>query len=498
VKLELTFNPIRLKLFTAKHCKFCPQVDSITRRVVGAAFGKNVFVNTVDVDLYPKIAVDYGIEVLPAIMIDNELVLSGGMSEDQVKDKLMNALFGAILTRREERIGFKDSKDSLIDITRHMINSFAKNSYLRETIGDYVHLSALQMINISMLSLDPLSAMLLYEAGKNVGKYGHGQMFLYTLNPDIMMYYTVSEKYNEVLIALEKYYSNSDELPMFVSDRAEVVKKSDTTATLRIYGSALAQGVPLLGEPLCHFICGEIAGLIEVSTGSIKFVKVEETKCHGLGDKYCEFEIQLLPSEETKPVPVEKGKGEVIIRKRRFLDTLSQLITTHNESLFMRSRLREKGDFVHIGFLQQIISALKQTDDYTTMLLYSAGFEFARMSPKEALSREIWLNKFSLPLTFKDAVATVAKAFEFPTEILRRSGSFSKWEIIEDDEIAEITIYECCYATGFDNKGKTYCDFTAGFIAGRLSLIFNEEIIVEETRCHGNGHQYCTFRITIE
>ncbi|MFW9992233.1 MAG: V4R domain-containing protein [Candidatus Odinarchaeota archaeon] len=492
----MPFQPIRLKFFTSKHCKWCPQVDNVVRRVVGAAFGKSVFVNTVDVDYYPEIASRYGISILPSVMIENELVLSGGMSEDMVKDKLMQSLFGTILNRREQRSGYQaETMENLLGITRHVIDAFTKRMYIRETVGDYVHLSAIQMINISILSLDRLSRILLYEAGKNVGKYGPGQLFLYNLNPKIMKYYTVGEKFGQMLQALEKYYSNPKEIPILVADRAMITNIKNNVATLRLYGSALAEGVPELGEALCSYISGEIAGLIEGILGM--YADVEEIKCHGLGDPYCEFEIKLLSNEKAKTLPVEKDKSEVAIRRRRFFDTLSQLMTTHNDSLFMRTILRQRGDFVHISLLQQIISALKETDEYTAMLLYSAGFEFGRMSPKEALSREIWKNKFSLPLSFKDAVTTVAKAFEYPTEILRRIGSFTDCKII-DDETAEITIYECCYSSGFDNRGKTYCDFSAGFIAGRLSLIYNEEAIVEETRCHGNGHTYCTFRITIE
>ncbi|MHA2295355.1 MAG: V4R domain-containing protein [Candidatus Hodarchaeales archaeon] len=491
----MSFNPIRLKLFTSKNCKFCPQVDAITRRLVGAAFGRSVFVNTVDVDLYPKIATDYGINILPSVMIDNEVVLSGGMSEDMVKDKLMDSLFSAILSRKDLKSGQIESKENLIGITRHLLNSFTKHTYVRETIGDYVHLSVVQIINISILSLDPLSGILLYEAGKNVGKYGPGQMLIYQIYPDIMKYYTFDKKFNQVLLALEKYYSNPKFAPIFIADLAKIVKIDDNSATIRLHGSALSVGVPELGEPLCYYISGEIAGLIETILGQI--TDVEETKCYGLGDPYCEFEIKILAKEKAKTVPAEKDKSEAALRRRRFLDTLAQVLTTHNDSLFMRTILRDRGDFVHFAMLQQIISALKGTDEYTAMLLYSAGFEFGRMSPKEALSREIWQNKFSLPLSFENAVATVAKAFEYPTEILRRMGSFSKSEIISE-EVAEITIHDCCYASGFDNRGRTYCDFTAGFIAGRLSLIFNEEIIVEETKCHGNGHTYCTFRIEIQ
>ena len=162
-----------MKLFTSKNCKFCPQVDAIVRQVVGSAFGKTVFVNTVDCDLYPKIAADHGITALPSVMIDKEIVLTGMVREAEIKDKLMNTLFNAILSRS----GVFHGKENLLGITQHLVNSFNKRTYLREHIGDYVHLSTIQMINISILSLDHLAKIMLYEAGKNVGKFGPGQMF---------------------------------------------------------------------------------------------------------------------------------------------------------------------------------------------------------------------------------------------------------------------------------------------------------------------------------
>lgn len=485
-------SPIRLKLFTSKNCKFCPQVDAIVRQVVGSAFGKSVFVNTVDTDLYPKIAADYGITSLPSVMIDQDIVLTGMVKEAEIKDKLMNTLFNAILSRSGEFQG----KENLLGITQHLVNSFTKRTYLREHIGDYVHLSIIQMINISILSLDHLAKTMVFEAGKNVGKYGPGQMFLYTLNTEIHKYYKISlEKFKQIMIALESYYSNPPEIPILAVDSAELVSVTRDEAILRLYGSSLATGVPEVGEPLCDYIAGEIAGLVEVMLG--KYVDVEETHCFGLGDKYCEFKITLYDTEVIKEIFQEKDKTEVSTRRKKFLSILTQILTTHHDSLFMNKILRKRGDYVHISLLQQIISALKETDEFTAMLLYSAGFEFGKMSQKESLSREIWKNNFSLPLTFEDATATVAKAFEFPTDVLRRQNSFADHKII-DEETAEITLHECCYSSGFENRGKTYCDYSAGFIAGRLSLIYNQPLIVEETKCHGNGHQYCTFRITLD
>ncbi len=55
--------------------------------------------------------------------------------------------------------------------------------------------------------------------------------------------------------------------------------------------------------------------------------------------------------------------------------------------------------------------------------------------------------------------------------------------------------YDCATCVSAKNDGKTYCWLDAGFIAGALKQMLNEDYVVIETKCHGTGAEYCEFLI---
>jgi predicted hydrocarbon binding protein len=54
---------------------------------------------------------------------------------------------------------------------------------------------------------------------------------------------------------------------------------------------ASCSGTPVIGQPICNFEGGIIAGLLKYFLK--KEVKVVEVKCWALGDKTCEFEVTV-------------------------------------------------------------------------------------------------------------------------------------------------------------------------------------------------------------
>lgn len=50
-------------------------------------------------------------------------------------------------------------------------------------------------------------------------------------------------------------------------------------------------GIPNIGETVCHFEGGVVAGIVQNFTGSI--VTCKEVQCWGKGDKTCMFEVNL-------------------------------------------------------------------------------------------------------------------------------------------------------------------------------------------------------------
>ncbi|MFW9991460.1 MAG: V4R domain-containing protein [Candidatus Odinarchaeota archaeon] len=489
----MSISPVRILLFTSESCKFCPEVDRIVRRVVGAGAQNQVQVTTVDVDLAHEIAEEYQISILPTVVIDKKVVLQGLMSEDDVKDRLWNSLFSSIL-ERGKRLDMR--KENMLFITERTMASVNKKELIRSNIGDYVHLGTLQASTLSMLALDPLARNLLYDVGRNLGMYGAGQMMLLSLNPDISTSFRLEKRFQAILQAIKEFYSNPAAFPLFLSESAEIVENDGDKAVLRIFGSAYAIGTPRIGESLCSMIAGEIAGQVQVLLG--RHAKVTETACWGLGDTYCEFLIETSDKESSMEIVSDKGKKEVAARRQKFIDAMAELAGLHEDSLFMKRQFRPKaGDFVHISAVQQAFTALKMMDEFTGMLLYSAGNENGLISPKNVLLRELFKTGARPPLEFNQAVKVIAASIAHPTSLLPRTHSFVNYEIIDED-VAHLIIDENVFSAGSSNTGTSFCDWTAGFIAGRMRLLTIGEPVVKEIECTGTGAERCKFEISIE
>ncbi|MHA1448995.1 MAG: V4R domain-containing protein [Candidatus Hodarchaeales archaeon] len=488
----MSISPVRILLFTSESCKFCPEVDRIVRRVVGAG-ANQVQVTTVDTDMSPEIAEEYSITLLPSVVIDKKVVLQGFMSEDDIKDRLWNSLFSSVLDRGKK---LEKRKENMLYITERTMASVNKKELIRGNIGDYVHLGTLQTSTLSVLALDRLAGNLLYGTGRTVGMYGAGQMMLLSLNPDISRSFRLESRFHAILEAIKLFYSNPEGFPLLISENAEIIEIDGEKAKLRIYGSAYSVGTPKIGEPLCSMIAGEIAGQVQVLLG--RYVKVTETACWGLGDKYCDFLIETSDKEPHMKVTSDKGKKDVEKRRRKFVEAMAELAKRHEDSLFMKHQLRPKtGDFVHISTVQQAFTALKMTDDFCGMLLYSAGSEHGLISPKEVLVRELTKRGARPPLEFNQAVMCIAASMSHPTSLLTRNHSFVSYNIV-DDEVAHLVIDENAFSAGSSNTGVTFCDWTAGFIAGRMRLLVVGDPVVKEIECAGTGAERCKFEITLE
>jgi len=61
---------------------------------------------------------------------------------------------------------------------------------------------------------------------------------------------------------------------------------------VRVYESAFCSGFPNIGECVCHYERGVLAGCFESILN--KKVEVIERKCCACGDEYCEFEVHIL------------------------------------------------------------------------------------------------------------------------------------------------------------------------------------------------------------
>jgi len=71
----------------------------------------------------------------------------------------------------------------------------------------------------------------------------------------------------------------------------QIASCEGNSATLREYDCATCQGMPTVGRAVCHLERGVLTGALEGRLG--RSASATETKCWGLGDNSCEFEIAV-------------------------------------------------------------------------------------------------------------------------------------------------------------------------------------------------------------
>ncbi|MGC9780170.1 MAG: thioredoxin family protein [Candidatus Heimdallarchaeota archaeon] len=487
--------PIRMLVFTSPDCYACPDVERIVHKHVGTYYSDMCHISTIDVQQQPKIAEKYNVRTLPTVMIDDEIVLQGLVTESDIRDLLWQQVTGSMMDREES---FDARKETLLTISKNSFDSLLNEDFIRPNIGDYIHVGVMQQMMVSLVALDKLVPQLLYQAGKDVGLYGVGTYLMITLNPNIGTEFRAKERFEEVINGLVKYFSDNEtiNIPMKLADSAKIVKIKDDLAILRITGLASACGAPFVGEPLCHFSAGEMAGITQALTG--KDCIVHESKCIGLGHEYCEFEIHV--SDEPISRSQRESKEEYIVedRSQHFQGILHDISRRLHESFISPKDVFNRGNIsneVHFTKLQQAIVNIKMADPFSGALLYAAGRQLGIFGPgRDILQRYLEDENYSWPLTLDQSLHVLNKFFHFG--MMQAAKERADVKIIEEDGVLKVRIFECAMSSGAIDSGTTFCDFMAGYIAGRIQILTSKDCIVNETKCHGLGHKFCEFEIS--
>jgi predicted hydrocarbon binding protein len=560
---------VSIVLFMGKDCAPCKIVQKHLDKIIQTA-GENLNFLMIDTEKHPSLRDKFGIANVPEVMIDNKTVLtasqasellgsSGGtdsfsgmmgfgdaagdlvdapgvgsfdtaVASTQGTDfgsmfagsgaEVFNYLFNALIEARvdrEKRDLPANMKTNMLHISSNVLRAIEEGDTLRQSISDYVHIGVLQSIVTSMLSINAASTRFLYRAGNMMGRFGALQTKLFEYNPKIFDEFEPTKRFREIVKGLGKMYdATKDQFPTFLASGAKVMRVTDKNAVLRIYGSALAASAADIQTPLCHFLAGDIAGLVETQLG--EQVAVVETSCWGLGNQYCEFEINRgeIPSFEEA-----REDDSVFMSERRsemFENCLTAISQNTYESTLMRKRLRQGvPDYVHISVLQQILNGLKFADPFYATLLYYAGAHYGRLGVDKVILQSILFEAdrgkpYQLPLDFEDGLEVLGAYYNDPRTILHRNQGSVRVRLV-DDETAHVRIKECATACGtyiagqplVDMQGQAMeeeklplCDFTAGFIHGRLDLLLDEDVKVVEIECHSTGHNHCLFEVTLE
>jgi|GEM_PF-3950362 len=158
---------------------------------------------------------------------------------------------------------------------------------VRPKTGDAVSLlffRVVRLISLRKVLGSKLAGELLYESGRTMAS-----AFDFADKEDLR------SKLDEMMIGRTRIVEDTD---------ARVVFEEDECAT--------CSGLPNIGEPVCRFECGFIAGALEKITG--RRVEVTETKCWGLGDKVCRMEAQIYdePPAGVRDLATEEDTSAVL------------------------------------------------------------------------------------------------------------------------------------------------------------------------------------------
>ncbi|MEM1658245.1 MAG: V4R domain-containing protein [Candidatus Jordarchaeales archaeon] len=476
--------PIRILFFKSKNCAFCAPVERMVRKAVSRFFGDEfVTVNVFDVDEHDELIDEYNITSLPYVIVDDVPVISGMVDEKEVEEALMKGVLRSAPSRAERlEVG---AKQVFIEANLNFVKSINSKERIRKNIGDYVHISNLQLATISLLSLDASAGNLLYSIGKLAGKMGAFTSLLYDIKPELGdPYMSIRKKFSNFLTAIDRFHLKQNQLGVFDARNAEVVEEGECYGRVRIYELATAVGVPVIGEPLCCFTAGMLSGLAEAILG--ESVYVVERDCWGLGASYCEFELSLneemLEGRKTAAHPARKG----VDREESFNRLIKTLFRNMVQSILEGRKIRVGiSDYTHIMNLQQQVTSIKLADPVADFFLRLAGKRLGKLlAPSEEMEA-------------REAIIELKNIMNSPFMLMSGIHSNCNVEVLSDKSFL-VTVDSCALASGQENIGVSLCGLEKGFIEGFMEQSTGKPFSSKEVECWGLGYQHCKFHVEME
>jgi predicted hydrocarbon binding protein/glutaredoxin len=502
------FVPTRVILFTAKHCVHCKKAkEELDRSLTQLGDLSGMFhISILDVEEEEHLGAYYNVTNLPALVVGDIVVDQGPMEAGVISSHLWKN----IISSSTERIMAPDglTREILVDTSINLLQSVGEEGKrIRPNMGDYVHCSHLQLRSLSILALDEIAGSLLYNLGKAIGKVGGYSGWVFALNPSLLKAVNRSEYFTEGVRGVERLYDHDMALGLYSARDARLVHLEEDNALLRINESALSTGVPAIGESLCHYEAGKIAGLLEAITS--EETVVFESNCWGMGDRSCQFEIMpkekyerlkedKAKKEAAKPEEDEEEKKEEEEQQLRYrarpeiFTTLLKTILRNIKVSVLEGREIRSGvmDNVHITTLQQQFTVLKLADPIDGALMYAAGKKVGDLIQKTEFRT---VKNTPSP---NESITLIERLFNSPLFLL--SGDHLKCEgTAKKDEIT-FKVFECADASGISNVGLPLCDYKAGVLAGIIEKLTKKHVTAQEVKCPGLGDKHCEFSLTLD
>jgi len=481
-------------MFSSEDCVYCPPIEMIVREVVGSGMQEMVHVSTIDVDDDPEAKKQYNVMALPTLVINDEIVLEGGMDDDSVREILWSTLLNQAVSSEE---AVSQTKKSLLSFTMNIMDSLNGTRVIRPSVGDYTHIGDFQLNLLSLYSLDPLIPHLLYKAGYQLGLYGVIHHSLTLLHPKIGKTAKPNLKFKHLAYSLQLFFSDREILPTLLAKSAVITELTPTKITILIEELASASLRINVGENMCDFIAGQLAGVTEAVMG----VKAgcRELTCLANNSDYCTFEIGIGEDAIERLLPPLENKDERAARRQNFYEVIHETTEIISDSLLMRKILRSNiGDFMHISVFQPIIISLKLLDKFSSSILYSGGRELGVFGPGKPLLYKLVKEKgVDVPLNLSEGVELLYEYLSHPTYHLGRNHGLVRLHRNNDNYMLEVEENSSISGMGVANMNKTFCDFQAGFFAGRLHILIGKDPTVKEIECQGMGSKNCKFLIKV-
>ena len=522
-------EPISIILFKGPKCAVCKPVEKHLKRIVKTSQG-GATMKTIDTDDHADIASKrYHVYQVPHVLFNDEEVLTatqaasmfssfGGDDNSMYSSEqydLFNYLFNKLIeagVKASEADRDRWRKLSIITVSGRLLDVDELETVIRPSIGDYVHIGHLQAIVTSLIAINPIAKGYLFRAGELAGKFGAAQSWLHSYNRNIMNEHRMKKRFDEMLKGFRILYGPNP-MALNVASDLTIDKISDYHVKLHVNGSAYAVENSDIGQDVCGFLAGEIAGLIEVTLG--EKAAVTETKCWGLGDNHCEFDIKLGEVSSHYDLSQIESKEFFSENDRlRFELSIGNISRNMYDSLLNKKWMRPAiGDFIHISVLQHILTSLKFSDPFNSTLLSYAGQHYGQILEDFGIISRI-INRRELnanllgAMEFEQACQVLSYYFGNISSLSRIHSPDVVVKII-DDESAIFRVWESAATSGINLKEidrptlfpgveeppevNMLDDFLSGFINGRLDLFIEEDVIVRETKCQASGHPHCEF-----
>lgn len=190
---------------------------------------------------------------------------------------------------------------------------------VREDLGGNIDLLYMRIMRLALRETygGKLSAAILYEAGKSIAMSSF----------DILEINDLIEYLNQLMVGKTRVVETNGNKIIFEEDEC-----------------AVCSGMPDIGEALCSFESGFIAGGLSKMLDMDVFVT--ETKCWGMGDKVCRFEADLFPKNSLQ------NSG----RQVSTMDMIATLASKASMAIELNKELQYKNDIFNkqLEFAQNI------------------------------------------------------------------------------------------------------------------------------------------------